>query len=159
MSSKSSPEGRERPSAYAAALRLLSARAQSRRELYDKLIEKDYTPEEAQDAVNRCVDAHFLDDEQYAQSLVRRYGSRYGKRAVAAQLAQHGIDRETAEAVLESWESPDADDMLRRLLRGKTDEASLRRATAALYRRGFSGEQIRSAAQRFREDFPEETET
>ena len=148
-----------KPSAYAAALRMLSARAMSARELYDKLLAKEYTQDEAQDALERCLDARFLDDEQYAESLVRRYGSRYGKRMLLQQLQQHGIDRETAQRVLENWESPDADEVLRRQLRGKTDEASLRRACAALYRRGFSGEQIRGATERFREDFPEETET
>ena len=148
-----------KPSAYTAALRMLSARAMSARELYDKLLAKEYTQDEAQDAFERCLDARFLDDEQYAESLVRRYGSRYGKRMLLQQLQQHGIDRETAQRVLDNWESPDADEVLRRQLRGKTDEASLRRACAALYRRGFSGEQIRGATERFREDFPEETET
>ena len=148
-----------KPSAYAAALRMLSARAMSARELYDKLLAKEYTQDEAQDALERCLDARFLDDEQFAESLVRRCGSRYGRRMILHQLQQHGIDRETAQRVLENWESPDADEVLRRQLRGKTDEASLRRACAALYRRGFSGEQIRGATERFREDFPEETET
>ena len=73
------------------------------------------------------------------------------------ELNRRGIDRDYWDDSLE--EAPDNSDKLDRLLRAKLsdpeDRNEVRKATAALFRRGFSWEEIRAALQRIQEESEE----
>ncbi len=149
-----------RMNARARALKLLGFRAMSRRELVDKLTQKGESPEDAQEAADYLEELGYLDDAQYAASLVRHYaGKGYGPGRVRQELFRRGVPRELWEqALAELPEDTDAvDQLIRRRLQGGTpDRKELKKLTDALLRRGFGWGEIKSALARY--DFSEEYE-
>ena len=146
------------------ALRILNARAMSERGLYDRLVEKGETEENAAAAVAWLVELHFLNDETYAAELVRHCAAKgYGLRRAQELLYRHKVPRELWETALEAL--PEQDETLDRLLRAKLrgapaeDRGALQRATGALLRRGFSWEEIREAVARYGYDNGEAFDT
>ena len=135
------------------AMRMLSARAMSRRELTDKLVQKGEDPEAAGAVADRCVELGLIDDAAYAAMVAKHYCAMgYGRGKVRAELKRRGLDRELAESVLA--ELPEPDESLDRLIMKKLggrqpDRKELKKLTDSLYRRGFGWEDIRSALQRY----------
>ena len=138
-------------SPYAAAVRLLSMRAMSARELRDGLMRRGYAPEDAEEAVQRVLEAGYIDEAAYAEALVRRYTAKgYGVRALPPRLRQHGLPSDVIAAAMAdlSTDEDELDALLIRQLRGKNDEASRAKAGAALARRGFPIHEINAALRR-----------
>lgn len=135
--------------AKARALRMLGARAMSRKELTDKLLEKGETPEDAAEAADYLEAVGYLNDAQYAASLVRHYAQRgYGPGRVRQELYRRGVPRELWEEALgELPEDTDTlDALIERRLRGReADPKELKRLTDMLLRRGFSWSEIKAA--------------
>jgi regulatory protein len=97
----SSKSSKQSPSLKARALRLLSRREYSRKELASKLLqlvrrdEEELTVdiEEQIEAVLNDFEARaWLSDERFAQALVHRRSERYGVRRVADELERAGIE-------------------------------------------------------------------
>ena len=123
---------------YAAAVRLLSMKAMSAAELRDGLVRRGCSAEDAEAAVARVSELGFIDENAYAEALVRRYTARgYGPRALPARLRQHGLSAETIAAAMQTLPDRDGEEldaMVRKYLRGENTEASRARAGAALAR-------------------------
>ncbi len=139
--------------ARARALRLLGTRPMSRHELTDKLTEKGETPEDVQSAVDYLEGLGYLDDAQYAASLVRHYaGKGYGPGRVRQELYRRGVPKELWEdALAELPEDTEAIDALidRRLRGAEPDRKELKRLTDMLLRRGYGWGEIKSALSRY----------
>ena len=149
--------------AKARALRMLGARAMSRKELTDKLREKGESGEDADSAADYLESVGYLDDAQYAAALARHYAHKgYGAGRVRQELYRRGVPKEYWESALaELPEDTDAIDTLidRRLRGAEPDRKELKRLTDMLLRRGFSWGEIRSALGRYEfYDFSEETD-
>jgi len=128
-------------------VRLLASRAHSARELRLKLARRGHPAEEVAETLDRLREAGYLDDAAYARALIGRRSSSRGTRAMAAELAAKGVDRQVAQAALGEIEGADqvaaAVDLARRLQRaGPTD---LQRIGTRLLRRGFSMDVARAA--------------
>lgn len=142
------------------AMRIISARPMSERELYDRLVEKGETERNAADCVAWLKELHFLSDEEYAGMIVRHYAQKgYGRRRVRDELYRRKVPRDMWDAALD--ELPEQDDTIDRLLRSRIksecpDRAELKKASDALLRRGFSWEEIRAAINRFNSDTRED---
>lgn len=152
---RSSSRGLERQK----ALELLSRRPHSRRELKDKLLRRGVSEEDAEDCVQWLSDRGFLDDEEYAGAVARHYAAKgYGAGRVRSELQRRGIDRELAADTLSDF--PDnagkIDTFLARKLTDVNDREAVRKVSAALFRRGFSWEEIRAALRRFDSSIEEE---
>lgn len=150
------------------ALRLLSGRPMSRKELVDKLTarprdkEKEPIPEElAEEAANRLEELGYLNDAEYARTVARHYAAKgYGERKLREELWKRGVPREYWDQALEEVQDPtDAmDAFIRRKLMGRTaDRETLGKLSAALARRGYRWEDIRSALSRYGETFEDES--
>ncbi len=140
------------------ALMLISRRQMSARELRDKLRERGIDPETAAWCADWLTERGLLDEQSYAAAVVRHYAAKgYGPGRVRAELVRRGIPRELAEEALDAM--PAGDEKLDRLiaarLRDPNDRDEVRKLSAALYRRGFSGEEIRSALRRVSAEFEE----
>ena len=141
--------GAARAGAKARALRMLGSRMYSEKELYEKLISKGETPEDAAGAVEWVVRLGYVDDWEYASAIVRRYtGQGYGLGRVRQELFRRGVPKEMWDRALE--EAPDSretlESLLEKRLRGREkDEKERRRAVDMLRRRGFSWEEIKGA--------------
>ena len=134
------------------ALEMLSRRPYSRRELKDKLLRRG-TDEQSADECISWLDEHgFLDDGEYAGAVARHYSAKgYGAGRVKTELRRRGIKRELADETLaelpENTEKIDA--YIARRLSDPKDRDSVRKIGAALFRRGYSWEEIRAALRRF----------
>ena len=134
------------------AMELLSRRPMSEKELIVKLIRKGEDEETAADCARWLRENGFLDDESYAAAVARHYAAKgYGPGRVRAELSRRGVDRElwdgTIEAMPENREKMDR--FIAARLTDPEDREQIRKVSAALYRRGYSWEEIRSALGRF----------
>ena len=134
------------------AMELLSRRPMSEKELIDKLIRKGEDEETAADCARWLRENGFLNDESYAAAVARHYAAKgYGPGRVRAELSRRGVDRElwddTIEAMPENSEKMDR--FIAARLTDPEDREQVRKVSAALYRRGYSWEEIRSALGRF----------
>lgn len=134
------------------AMELLSRRPMSEKELVDKLIRKGEDEETARDCARWLREEGFLNDESYAAAVARHYAAKgYGPGRVRAELSRRGVDRELWDGTIEAM--PENRDRLDRFIASRLtdpeDREQVRKVSAALYRRGYSWEEIRSALGRF----------
>jgi len=145
-----SKQGRE-PDPYDVArqivLRQLAMVARSRTQLEQKLAQRDVAPEVAAAVLDRMTEVGLVDDEAYAQMLVRtqQAGRGLAKRALARELRTKGIDDDLAEEALSSISDSDERDRARalvdkklRAMHGLGIEVQTRRLAGLLARKGYS---------------------
>ena len=142
------------------ALRLLSARPLSRAELIRKLADKECPPQEAGAIADRLCELGYLNDEQYAHTLVRHYASKgYGPYRIKDELYRRGVPRALWDEALEEREDPadELDAFLEKKLRGVAhpDRKDFKRASDALARRGYAWPDINAALRRYGAEFDE----
>lgn len=142
------------------ALRIIGMRAMSEKELYDRLLEKGETPENAAETIAWMLDMHLLDDAQYAGMIVRHYAARgYGIMRIRNELYRRGVPKTLWEDALA--EMPETEDAIDRILRSKLhspdpDYREIKKATDALCRRGYAWEEIKAALERYKTNCEEE---
>ena len=144
-----------RDRAREAALRLLSIRERSSKELTDRLRDKGFPTEIVDDLVVRFSEIKLLDDERFAREWVtsRAQHSARGKSVLRQELRHKGIPTPVIDAVLESLSPEIEEDSARMLLSRKlraidpdslSDREIYRKQQRRLYnmlaRRGFSSE-------------------
>ena len=135
------------------ALRIIGARPMSQKELFNRLVEKGETPENAEECVQWLCRLHYLDDAQYAGMVVRHCAAKsYGAQRIKNELYRHGVPKALWDEALK--EMPETDDkvyeLLCRRLRGtEPDRAELKKATDALFRRGYSWDEIKAAVNKY----------
>ncbi|HET7613339.1 MAG TPA: regulatory protein RecX [Gemmatimonadaceae bacterium] len=144
-----------RPTAYDYALNLLSGRPYSIQALHRKLIQKEYSAADADDAIRRLVDAGLLDDakyaEQYARSKMLSTGA--SKRRLTQDLYRKGIKGDVATAAIAQViddEEIDTRAVVERVARKKLAQLGdleplvlRRRLFAFLARRGYDVDEIK----------------
>lgn len=135
-------------------LRRLSVQARSRSELRSSLRQAAIPPEIAEAVLDRMDEVGLVDDAAFAESWVRSRQQRkqLSARALRQELQRKGIDRDTVEA---SVAEVDADAELEAAIglaeRKARSMSTLdpavrrRRLAAALARRGFGHDIVRSA--------------
>jgi regulatory protein len=143
------------PSAYNYALNLLSARPYATRALHRKLIQKQYSAADADDAIRRLVDNGLLDDakyaEQYARSKILSTGA--SKRRLTQDLYRKGIKGDVATSAIANVIDQDEIDpaaVIERVARKKLAQLGnlepvvlRRRLFAFLARRGYDIDEIK----------------
>lgn len=138
------------------ALRAAGYRMMSEKELKDKLLKKGFEEEDIEYAVEKVRSYGGLDDEGYAASLAAAYKNKgCGRQYVAAKLREKGISDDIKSEILEDFE-PDYDKMrsfiASKLKNKQPDRKELGKISAALYRKGFSWEEIRKALREYRDN-------
>ena len=89
------------------AAKQLSYRALSAKMLRDKLLAKGHDEEAADYALAWLTERSLLNDTLFAESVVRGYTRKgYGAARIRQELTRRGIDRDTAEAAMQTF-SPD----------------------------------------------------
>ena len=142
--------GDEAISAYDKALGLLARREHSARELKSKLARKGLDAGESAEALKDLRAKDYQSDARFGEMLVRtRIAGGYGPRWILAELRQHGIAEDEAQAALGAagvdW-SAQACDLLRRRYGNKRAATLAERAKRAafLMRRGFDAHTVQS---------------
>ena len=144
-----------RPTAYNYALNLLSARPYAVSALHRKLIRKEYSTADADDAVRRLVDNGLLNDARYAEQYARSkiVSSGASKRRVQQDLYRKGIKGELATTAIANVivdEEIDTAAVVERIARKKLAQLGdleplvlRRRLFAFLARRGYDLDEIK----------------
>jgi regulatory protein len=149
-----------KPTAYNYALNLLSARPYAVRALHRKLIQKEYTTADADDAIRRLVDNGLLNDakyaEQYARSKILSTGA--SKRRLTQDLYRKGIKGDVAGSAIEhviADEEIDTAVVIEQVARKKLAQLGdleplvlRRRLFGFLARRGYDVDEIKSVVAR-----------
>jgi len=132
----------------ARAIRIISQRRLSKKELIKKLCEKGESPENAESCAEWLVSVGLLDDASYAGAIVRHYSAKgYGIGRIRQELRHHGVPTGLWEAALE--EMPEQDERLEKYIRSHLDDvndrAKIKKVSDALYRRGYGWDEIKHA--------------
>lgn len=88
--------------AFNRALRYLSLRARSQKEIEEYLVRKQFNPPAISQAVKKLLDLKFLNDEEYGKSFTRSRQVYKGRSRflVSYELKQKGVAEETVSKVL-----------------------------------------------------------
>lgn len=144
-----SPEADPESVARAIVLRQLSMVPRSRVQLERKLRQRGCDDEVAGRVLDRLTEVGLIDDEAYAEMLVRARHSGKGlaRRALAHELRKQGIDQEVADEALGQVGAGDerlrAEQLVQKRLRslhGLPAEVQTRRLAGLLARKGYSSE-------------------
>lgn len=145
----STSEASREEQARALCLRLLTARARTRAELEGRLAKRGYPNNVTVTVLDRLADVGLIDDADFAEQWVRsrRVNAGKGKRALAAELRNKGVDNEVITAALagidagaerERAEQLVRDKLRREKLGDEDDTKVVRRLVGMLARRGYS---------------------
>ncbi|SIR86234.1 regulatory protein [Williamsia sterculiae] len=154
VTGRQSTGGKSGASCWDSALRLLGVRARSASEMRNRLLRKDFDPDEVDDVMRRLHDLDLLDDSAFADEWVRsrHTHSAKGRGALRRELRDKGVATETVERSLEQIDDEAERDRAAELLDrklGRGDRAQvpddprerdkqLRRLVAMLVRRGYA---------------------
>lgn len=96
-------QAEEMQTAYESAVRFLSYRPRSSREVEMRLRKKGYTPEQIADAIERLRKQGYVDDMEFARFWVsnRMAFSPRGPRLLRSELRQKGVPQDVVDAVLQ----------------------------------------------------------
>ncbi|UTT65048.1 recombination regulator RecX [Janibacter sp. CX7] len=140
------PEADEHAVARAVVLRQLTGAPKSRKQLQDALTRKGCPPDVASEVLDRFEEVGLVDDEAYAQALVRsqQAGRGLARRALSHELRKRGVDEELAASVLEDVD-PEAErarahELVAKKLRtmhGLDRATQTRRLAGLLARKGY----------------------
>ena len=142
-------------SAKQRAVRIISAASVSKGELERRLTQKGEKPEDAKKAVEWLSELKLLDDAETARQIVARGAARgYGAERIKQMLYEKRIPRKYWDEALEQL--PDMREALCEFLRARLgeepDEKTIRSATQAAARRGYTWTEIREALEQIKSD-------
>lgn len=136
--------------ARAIVLRQLTASAKSRKQLKDKLADRDVPEDVARDVLDRFEDVNLVDDRAYAAMFVRSRAEtrKLSRSALRRELQQRGITGELAEEALaqrtDQDETRDAHELVRKKMPRSIDVSDrkeidkvTRRLVSMLGRKGY----------------------
>ena len=84
------------------ALKYLSIRQRSVKEIHDYLTRKQYEPQDIEEAIKKLIELKFLNDDDFARSFAEnRQRKGKSKRAIAFELKLKGVNQDVAEDILE----------------------------------------------------------
>jgi regulatory protein len=126
--------------------------------LEKRLIQKGESAEAAQETVARLEKSGYINDSEYAASIVQHYITKgFGLAKIKNELYRRGIPRDMWDEALGEIDGMEdaALEFLQKRLQGSDDKDELRRAADALCRRGFSYEEARQAVRQYLENIGE----
>jgi regulatory protein len=155
-------DAKQSPSLKARALRLLSIREYSRKELAAKLTESEARwaklegqqseriPDNRNIQIEEVLDDFesrgWLSDERFAEALVRRRSERYGVRKIQSELERAGVDAHTSASLLSSLKETEYRRAYELWLRKYGEKAADQKERARQYRflasKGFGSEVV-----------------
>lgn len=142
----------KRLSALNYALKLLSYRGRSERELINRLSIKGYTDEEIKRSLEELKDIGLIDDRKIALDF-KNYAKetkKLGSMGIRNFLLSRGISVDVIEEICDdNDEEEDAYKLIQKRIRNLEDEKAKKRIYSLLQRRGYSFETIRKVLRRF----------
>ena len=141
--------------ALAVAAACLNYKNRSSRKLYDKLLEKGIEPEDAEHAIERLRDFGYLNDGEYALTVLRSGMAKgWGKDRIRRKMQEEKLTEQTIEQALEQYilDEDRLDSFIMSQSADLSDPRERKKISDKLYRRGYSWEEIGAALRRCRVD-------
>ena len=136
-----------KPSLKGRALRLLSQREHSRKELEQKLKPHEETPGELAEALDFLAAKDFINDKRVVESVVNRRASKLGAARVRQELVAKGLPPDDIAEAVEAMRSTELDRALqvwrKRFGTPPLDAAERAKQVRFLVSRGFAPEVVR----------------
>lgn len=145
------------------AMHLIGGRDYGRNELIEKLKE-NYSEKTAVAVAEMMCEYGYVDDDRYAEKLARQYITvrKYGKSRAALMMRRKLLGTETVEAALEKYSTDDITAEIVGILRKKYSDKlflsgiegkkEMQKIIAALARRGYSYNDIKSALYKVKDE-------
>lgn len=134
--------------AYNKALKLLSMREHSIKELERKLIDKGYDKDDVNQAISKLLEKNWLSDKRFAESYIRSRlkKSPEGKPFLKARLHQTGCaDDEIDDALSVAWEEKAWLLPLKGAISKREAKKGLEDAISVYKKKGFTSSEIKEA--------------
>ena len=142
-----------KPSCRDSAVKILAVKDRTEKELRDKLLEKGYGADEADDAVEAMKGFGYIDDRAYAEKYVsdgvKLRG--HGEARIRSELLRRGVSRSIVDETLAQGLAADGAERVAEIMDRRFQGADLSnpkersRIVAYFARRGFSYSDIRGA--------------
>ncbi len=131
------------------ALRSLSIRAHTQKEITEKLRLKGYDELEIAKTMEKLTAYHLIDDNDFAEKWARSRAKKgYGNRRIEVELIHKGISKESVQRVLETLDSDEriktATELALKKI-GQNGSETRKKTFDFLLRRGYSYEEARTA--------------
>lgn len=130
------------------AMHLLEKMDRTEEQLRQKLLQGEYPPQLAEEALNYVKSYHYIDDERYARTFIRLRQEHRSAARMKMDLLAKGVSAEIIERALEEELEVSPEALIRKLLEKKhysPDTASLKETGKMfqfLLRRGFRRNEI-----------------
>lgn len=88
------------------ALKYLTYRQRSIKEIHDYLIKKQYSEEDINEAIKQLIELKFLNDDDFARSFIEnRQRKGRSKKTIEFELKMKGVGKDQSEEILEDANS------------------------------------------------------
>ncbi len=151
---------------FTIALRVLSRKPRTKREVADALKKKEIGGATIHKIISLCEDLGYLDDQEYASlfALSRAVDNLWGRGKIKAELIKKGISREMIDRALQRLtEETNEEELLEKAMKkkiasmkGVTMKRDIERLYRYLVQRGFSGAVIIAAMKNMNLSIPYE---
>lgn len=140
-------------SAKEKALKLLEFRAHSKKELYDKLIQKGADNIVASDVISFLTEYNLINDEDYAKRYAHDLVNlkKLGKSRVRTELLKKGISQEIIAQILSELEEIDEDnlyELILKKLKGDFDKKNKDKTMRYFIYKGYSPDRIKDCIEK-----------
>ena len=138
-------------SAFDRALTYLEKNMKTEKGIREYLKQKGFLDESVEIAIGKLKDYGYIDDAVFAESYIRTYGGKKGRKKIRFELLSKGvecsiIDEKLEELVDEDEEFESCKSLLRKYMKNKTyDLKNKQKAVAHLVGKGFSFNMINKA--------------
>lgn len=147
-------KSKARCSAFDKAVNLLAFKDRTVQEIKQKLVEKGYSSEEVEEAVEKLSYYGYLNDQNYTISYIKDNTSKKGKKLIMNELSHKGIDKNIVNDMYDSIDVDEErviDEMMNRRFKEMdlSDEKSYRKVVGFFLRRGFGYDNIKKVIRRY----------
>lgn len=149
------------------AMHILGGRDYGRNELIEKL-KNNYSEKTAVTVADLMCEYGYVNDDRYAEKLARQYITvrKYGKSRAALMMRQKLLDAQTIETALDKYTADDITGEIAEILRKKYSDRlflggiegkkEMQKVIAALARRGYGYNDIKTALYIIQDEFQNE---
>ncbi|MDE6201115.1 MAG: RecX family transcriptional regulator [Clostridiales bacterium] len=149
---KSVMEKSELNSAFERAVGYLSIAPRAKKEIFKYLADKGYDKDIIEQAIDKLVAYHYIDDYLYAQTYIRSKSKKYGSFRISAELKQKGIAQSVIDELMDDASEDSITAIAEKYIKShkSADRQKLKRFLAG---RGFSWDSINSAVAQLSDAF------
>ena len=148
-------EESERQNAYNLALKLISKRYKTLKEVERYLYDKGYLASVVYFVVNKLSEYHYIDDERYVQSYVNAHKQTFGKNKIKQQLLLKGVGESIIDSALNDENFEQKDEILRLRDKYMKNKEDTKENNIKLFRylmqKGFEFEEIKNTLKSYEE--------